>query len=199
MAIQYHVYANDGAGGPVDTVTPVATVSGLSWLSPALLPGSDWTWLVRAYDTVSGLEERNLTAKVRVKLDGSGNDVTNVPNPPRALSARPRAGGSLRVDWVYVANGQAAAPSGFRVWLTAGGSVDYGAAPAATVPAHGSNPIRRYSATLSGLTDGATYSVGVRSYNASGAETNTVALTVVGSSVPPADVQDLAGSAVSRG
>lgn len=199
MAIQYHVYANDGAGGPVDTVTPVATVSGLSWLTPTLLPDSDWTWLIRAFDTVSGLEEQNVVAKVRVKLDGSGNDVTAVPNPPRNLAARAKSGGTAVVDWAYVSAGQSGAPTGFRVWLTAGPTVNYAAAPAVTVPAVGNNPLRFYSAALSGLSDGVEYAIGVRAYNASGAETNTVAASVVGSSVPPADVQDLAGSAVSRG
>jgi len=198
MAIQYHVYENDGAGGPIDYSTPVATVSGLSWLSGTLAAGSDTSWGVRAYDTVSGLEEANLTATARVRLDAGGNDVTAVPNAPRAITTRAGAAGTAIVEWVYVAAGESAAPTGFRVWLTAGGTVNYAVSPAATVSAVGNGPIRTYSTTLSGLTDGATYSIGVRAYNATGEEPNETKATVVGSTVPPSNVTGLAGSAVTR-
>lgn len=183
MATQYRIYKNDGAGGPVDYGTIVATTSSLTYQPSALGLSSDNIFAVRTYDTVSTLEDKNTDARVRITVDGSGNDVTNRPKAPSGLTARATAAGGCKVEWAYDPNGQLGAPTSFKVWLTSGGSVNYAAAPAATVTYAAGTPV--FVASLTGLSDGVAYSVGVRATNASGDETNTVSVSVTGDSTAP--------------
>ena len=193
MATQYKVYKNDGSGGPVDYSTPIATTSSLSYVGSALALSSDTTFAVRTYDTVSGLEDANTDCRVRIVVDGSGNDVTNRPNAPIGVTVRLLAAGAIRVEWAYGAAGQAGAPTQFKVWATLGGSVNYAAAPNATVAYQAGR--LQYSATVPGLTGGSLYSIGVRSSNASGDETNTTAVQATPDSTAPSAPTGLAGSA----
>ncbi len=191
MATSYNVYANNSAGGPVDYSTVVANVSTLTYTTSALSFPSDTTFAIRATDGTH--EESNVDARVRIVLDSSGNDVGNIPNPVIAVSAIPTAGGSIRVDWAHVPSPTATNPTGFHVWATVGGVVNYAASPDATVawlPG-----LTRYSAVVSGLTGGAAYSVGVRAYSASGDDGNTILSPVTPLSSGPGNVDGLAGSA----
>lgn len=192
MATHYHVYASDGLGGPVDYSAAVATVSGLTWASPALAAGSRWTFAVRAFDTVSGLEESNLDARASVALDAARADVTGVPNPPTGLTARATAGGTARVTWAYNPGGQGGAPTGFRVYAGTP-AVGY-ATPAATVAYSAGSP--SFSATLAGLTDGAAYVVAVRSYNATAEEANTSTVTLTADATGPSQVPSLVATVI---
>ena len=193
MSLQYRVYRNDAAGGPVDLSSPVATVSGLTWTAPALTPPADVTYLVRAYDTVSGLEDDNGDARVRVVLDASGNDLTARPAPPSGLSVRATAGGTARVSWTH-ALARMPAPTGFKVYVGAG-SVSY-ASPAGTVAYSPGNPGKTYGFTLTGLTGGTLYRVGVRAYNGAGEEPNTESVPVTALSSGPSAVVSLAVTAI---
>lgn len=192
MATQYHIYANDGNGGPVDYTTAVATVDGLTYSPAALGAPSDNTFAVRASDTDSGLEETNTDVRVRIVIDGAGADISGLPNPPVHLAAHAAAGGAASVDWAYSPAGQGGRPTGFHVWLAAGGTVDYESPPAATVSYTGSilGPWL-FTAGLAGLTDGTLYTVGVRAYNGSGTEANTDTVQVTGKSSGPAEVDNL--------
>ena len=53
-----------------------------------------------------------------------------------------------------------------------------------------------FVANLSGLTDGTTYAIGVRSFNASGEEANTISLSVAADATGPRPVDSLAATAV---
>jgi hypothetical protein len=185
--IEYRVYANDGAGGPVDLTSPVATVSGLSWTSGPLGLPSDNTWLVHAYSPASGLEDLNADARVRVVLDPGGADVTARPNAPVGLSAVATAGGTLAVTWTYNPGGQGGSPTGFHVYLGTP-TPSYGT-PAATAPY--TAPGVAYRAALAGLADGVTYQVAVRAYNATAEEANTAVASAVASAAGPSPVDDL--------
>lgn len=88
MSIAFHVYGNGGSG-PIDYTTPIATTSSLAWTSGELAAGAMWKFGVRAFDTVSGLEEQNLDAAAVITLDAGGLDVSNRPAPPNALRAFP--------------------------------------------------------------------------------------------------------------
>jgi len=101
VGTSYHVYAGDGAGGPVDYATPLATVAGTTWASPPLAMPSDNKFAVRAFDDVTGLEESNVDAQVRIRVDAAGNDISGLPNAPLGLAARPTANGGARVTWAY--------------------------------------------------------------------------------------------------
>lgn len=192
--IQYRIYQNDGLGGPVDYSTVIATVAVLTWNTPPLPLSSDTTFAVRAVDTISGLEEQNVDARVRIRLDASGVDISALPNPPIHLGARATASGGAVISWQYNAGGQGGKPIGFRVYLNdgAGGAVAYGTV-IATVPYSTGRPT--FFATLSGLAPG-DYVVGVRAYNATGAESNTVVATFTASGAGPDPVEDLTATAI---
>lgn len=189
---QFHIYKNDGAGGPVDYTAPVATVSALTYAPAVPADGSDTTYAVRAFDPATGYEEDNTDATARLVLDAAGFDLTARPIAPDRVSARPVAGG-LVVTWT-AAPVPANPPTAFKVWTTPGGSVDYGSPPYATV---GAVPGRLcYTLAVAGLSPGSAWSVAVRATNAAGDEPNTVSVAVAVPASGPAAVDDLAGSAV---
>lgn len=195
MAITYRVYANDLRGGPVDYSAPAATVSGLSWDTPELPADADATFLVRSYDAGTGLEDQNSDARVRIRLDSAGRDLSRLPNAPAGLTATAKAGGAAVVHWLYLTAGQGSAPSGFHVYVGAGGTPDY-SSPACTTPYVPGSPGRVWSAPLSGLSEGVEYAVAVRAFNASGEEPNAATTTVVGSAAGPAAPVSLAATIV---
>lgn len=193
MAVEYRLYRNNGAGGPVDYTTVISTSSSLTFNTPAMAISSDNLFAVRARETTTSIEEDNVDQVVRIVVDGAGNNVTARPNAPTGVTATRKGSGGVRVAWVYSPAGEGGPPTEFRVWITAGSTVNYAAAPAATVAANGS---RWYSVDLTGLTNGQAYAVGVRSANAIGVELNTTATaTFTASTVGPAAVQNLTGSA----
>lgn len=192
MAIEYRVYSNDGAGGPVDYTTPIATTSGLTQATPALAPSSDTTFAVRARDTVTGIEERNLDARTRIILDAGGLNITDRPAPPSGLTARILPGPIVLVAWTHAVGAVGAAPSVFRVYVGSP-TPDYGTI-ALSVPW---GRLRgTFQGRLSGLAPG-TYQVGVRAYNAAGGEEgNTVVAEFTIPAAGPDPVEGLAGSAI---
>lgn len=195
MSISYHVYANTGAGDAVNYAAPVATVSGLNYQTSALAASSDWTFAIRAFDTVSGLEESNVDARTRVILDANGNDVSGRPTAPSGFAATISVNGSALsaiLVWQQLNPSGSAQPTSFRVFQSVGSSVDFSAAPVATIAYVGGRI--GYRTTLSGLVNGTQYSFAVRAANASGSETNTNAITLTASSVAPRSVQNLTGS-----
>jgi hypothetical protein len=110
-----------------------------------------------------------------------------------SLTATPTAGGGAHVAWQYSPAGQSAAPTGFHVYVNAGSppacTPD---SQAATVP-YGAG--RAFYADLSGLTDGTTYYVIVRAYNATAEEPNTNAATVTADATGPLPVRSLVATA----
>jgi hypothetical protein len=191
MSIHYNIYWNNGSGGAVDDSTPLATVAGLSWTSGALAPSSDATFLVRAVDTGTGLEEANTEATARVVTGPEGEDLSGLPGPPQSLSLAAAPGGGCRVSWAFAASSAAAAPAEFLVYLSPGGSVDY-SAPAASVPFMPGTV--GYSCVLAGPYPPSAHTAGVRSSNAAGAEANmstataALGLSAVSYALDPVDV-----------
>jgi len=193
--LRYRVYGNDMAGGPIDYSTILATTTSLTWDSPILPAGADASFLVRTYDTGTGYEDENVDARVRIRLDSAGNDLTVLPNAPTGLTAIARAGGTVDVSWVYNPGGQGSSPTGFHLYLGAG-SVDY-ASVAGVYPYERGSIGRNYTLRLSGLSDGTTYLIGVRSFNTSGEEPNTATVSVVGSTTGPDSVSTLTATVVN--
>lgn len=188
--ISYHLFKNDGAGGPIDYSTAWATTASLSIATSALALSSDNSFGCRAFDTVSGYEDTNVDARVRIVVGSGGVDVTKAPNAPVGLSAVPRASGTARVTWQYPRLGQPGKPTGFHVYLGTP-TVSY-TSPVATVAY--ADGVVSYAATLSGLTDDVVYQVGVRSYNVTVEEANVVVVSVVGDTDSPDPIDDLSGS-----
>jgi hypothetical protein len=165
MAIAYRIYSNGGSGGPVDYSAPVASTAGLTYTTGQLGLSTDTTFVVRAYDTVAGLEEANTDACVRVVVSAQGVDASGLPNPPHALSLSPVPQGGCRLSWAYAPAAPAGVPTGFRVYLTRGNAVDFGS-PVATA-SYTPGKVG-YSVTLAGPLDVSIYTAAVSSVNATG-------------------------------
>jgi hypothetical protein len=186
MNLLYRIYSNDGRGGIVNFSAPIATTPSLTYSTPPLAAGADTTFVVRAFDSDSGLEEANTDARVRIIVDANGNDVTSQPNAPRSLFARPTAAGGCLVSWIYSTNAQGGAPLGFNVYLSQGSTPNYSSFTA-TVPYLPG--VGAYACNLSGLINGTQYTISVRAYNSISVETNTSAVTsVVGDTIAPSQV-----------
>ena len=172
MAISYNIYANDGKAGDVDYSTPIASTSDLTFATGTLATPSDNTIAVRAFDTVSGIEEANTDARVRIILDASGNDITAQPNAVVGLSATPTVGGTCWVSWGYVPTGQGGAPSLFNVTLTTGTtpSTTNGTTPSTTnlvVSIAYLTGVAGYGCSLSGLAGNTPCTIAVQAVGAS--------------------------------
>jgi len=194
MSTEYHIYANTGAGDPINYSSVIATTASLTWTSGALAYPGTWMFGARAFDTVSTLEEANLDAAVKLILDSGGNDITSRPAPPLALRAFALAGAAIRVEWSYNTISPSIVPTGFHVYIGTP-TVSYGS-PAATVSFQ-SAIAGSFVANLTGLTSGDVYQIGVRAYNSTAEEPNTVTVTVTADSVGPAAVVSLAATAVA--
>ncbi len=182
MAISYNIYANDGQGGDVNYNTPIATTASQTYAIAQLGLPSDNTFAVRAFDTISGIEEANTDARVRIVIDQSGNDVTAQPNAVFGLTAIATAGGTCWVAWGYDTTGQGAPPSLFNVFLTAVGtsSPESPATTVAYLPG-----VAGYGWTLSGLESNTSYTIGVQALDASGTLTSPVATVAINYRVNP--------------
>jgi hypothetical protein len=218
MSVAYNVFVNDGMGGPVNYGSPIATISPSSiitastdafptdraptdfgplmatlaattWTSSALAFPGDYTFAVRAFDTVTGYEELNVDCRTRLILNSSGLDITAQPNAPTNVSAITTANGGVRVDWHYSPIGQNGAPTGFLVYMTAGSTPGYGGSPV-SVPYAVGQP--SFTTTFAGLTDATTYTVSVRATNATATEPNVTAFaTFIADATPPTVVDGL--------
>jgi hypothetical protein len=194
----YHIYSNTGAGDPINYASPVATITSpatTTWSSSALTHPGTWSFGVRAFDTVSGLEEENLDCSVTIVLDASGQDITNQPPAPVGLRAFATAGGAIRVEWISPPTTVVQQPQGFHVYFGTGGTPNY-ASPAATV-LFAAATANTFATNLTGLTDGITYTIGVRAYNAIAEETNTNTVTVTADATGPNAVVSLTAIATS--
>jgi hypothetical protein len=190
----YHVYSNTGSGDPINYATSVATtlISDTTWTSTALAAPGAWKFGVRAFD--SNGEEQNLDCAVTIVLDAFGNDITNQPLPPTGLRAFAMPGGSIRVEWYYPLTRGPTVPIGFNIYLGIGDAPNY-TTPAATV-LYSAGLFNVFVANIAGLSDGTTYAVGVRAYNGSGAEQNTIAVSVTADAIGPAAVDSLFATAI---
>lgn len=170
MAIQYRIYKSPDAGGPVDYSSVVATVtSGTTWATSPIPTGSDVTYAVRAFDTVTGLEERNVTATFRQRTGGSGQDLSAVPNAALAVAGVATGTTSAQVAWVFEPGAGTTPPTGFKVYASATAFTSTppsGLTPKATVAYVRGR--RHYTASATGLSPGTTYHVAVVPYNAAG-------------------------------
>lgn len=193
--LNYHIYANDGAGGQINYTSAVASTGGLSWTSGPLAAGGDYWWGVRTYSLATGLEEQNLDAAVEVVLDAAWVDVTRRPAPPTSLRASALAGGVVRVEWSDRRPAGVSRATGYRVYQGVG-SVDW-TTVAADVPAT-AGIAGSYSTQLGPLTDGVAYLFGVRAYNATASETNTTSVSATADATGPAAVDGFAVTLTSE-
>jgi|GEM_PF-2831436 len=190
----YHVYANEGDGGPIDYSTPVATIDGLEWTPPPLtFPGAH-RFGVRAFGSLSGLEERNVDAAVFIILEDAGKDITNRPAAPFGLRVRCESGGVVVTEWSHPGGARENRPTGFHVYT--GWPEPNHDAPAATVAAS-AEFAGSHMARLAGLPDGP-LAVAVRAFNAAAEEDNQSFVTVMVDGTPPGPVDGLTAQATDE-
>jgi hypothetical protein len=189
----YGVYGSPAADQPIPYGgSPLIQTQATSWTTALLSAPGAWSFGARAANNFG--EEQNLDCAVTIVLDSLGNDVTNRPSPPVGLRAFATAAGGIRVEWYYPPTRGAKAPTGFRVYIGAGGTPNYSTA-VATVPFDAAI-LNSFVANLSGLTDGTTYAIGVRAYNASGEEANTNTVSATADAAGPSAVTELTAIAV---
>lgn len=181
MTIVYRIYSNRGTGGPVDFTAPVATVPDLSYAGAVAL-STDTTLVVRAYDTVAGLEEANTDSRVRLVVGPDGVDVSGRPGPPHALSLSPAFGGGCRVNWAQSSGKALPRPDGFRVYLAVGGFADVSVVSGTVTYDAGR---LGYSLTLPGPLAPERYTAAVRSFNAIGESSIVTVTSSLGLSADP--------------
>jgi hypothetical protein len=192
--IEYHVYANTGAGDPINYDSPIDTTAGLTYTtSPLSYPGT-WSFAVRAFNWWG--EEKNVDCAVTIILDAMGQDISNEPLPPQSLRAFPTPGGGVRVEWYYPPTAGPKTPQGFHVYYGIG-AVYYGTVQA-TVLYGSSVAANIFVANLSGLTNGLTYFIGVRAYNVVAEEPNTKHVSVIPVTSGPTAVSNLAVVATAQ-
>jgi hypothetical protein len=190
--LEYHIYANSGIGDPIDYSTPIATTGLLTWTSsPLAFPGT-WRFGVRAFD--SGGEEENLDCAITLILDAGGNDITFRPTAPIGLRAFPTAGGGIRVEWAFNTINPKVVPTGFHVYIGTGGTPNYAIVKATVLFA--TAIAGTFVANLAGLTNGTTYTIGVRAYNGVAEEPNTNTVTCTADSSGPSAVVSLTATAI---
>ncbi len=174
MAISYHVYSNDGQGGAIDYTKVVATIPAASasplgsFLVGPLASPSDNSYAVRAFDDVSGVEEANTDARVRVVIDAQGRNVSAQPNPVVGLTVRWTVGETCLVSWGYPSAGQGGAPTRFDVSAS---PVATSANPGVAIPTTQSVVFlpgtSGYGCRLDGLATTLDWTVGVRAVGSS--------------------------------
>ncbi len=174
MAIAYRIYSNSGLGDPINYSTPIAQVSSPTFTTQSLPAPGDYLFGIRAVDTTTNLEEANTNVRLRLVLDAAGNDITQRPNPPFALSVRPSTQG-VHVSWCHRTSSPAAPPIGFRVYVGLDPMVDY-TKPAAVVT-YSPGPLLQ-TAEITNLSPGQKYRMSVRAYNAFDEEKNTQVATI---------------------
>lgn len=119
----YRIYSNHANGGPVDYSAPLATVTALSCVCGPLPVSSDSTFVVHAFDQVSLKEEANTDARIRLRLDSQGQDISDQPAVVDSLTVVPSLGGGGRVSWTFVSAIGAVSPSTFTLNLYDGQTI----------------------------------------------------------------------------
>ncbi len=187
MAISYHVYSNDGQGGAIDYTTVVATIPAASatpfgsFSAAPLASPSDNSYAVRAFDDVSGVEEANTDARVRVVIDAQGRDISSQPNAVVGLAVRWTVGETCLVSWGYTSAGQGGAPTRFDVSAS---PVATSTNPGVAIPATQSVVFvpgtAGYGCRLDGLVTASDWTVEVRAVGASEAMISPLASVSLG-------------------
>jgi hypothetical protein len=189
----YNVYGAPAAGQPIAYGgSPLSQTQATSFTTALPSAGAAWSFGARAANNCG--EEQNLDCAVTIVLDSLGNDATNRPPAPVGLRAFATPAAGARVEWHYPPTRGVTAPTGFRIYIGIGGIPNY-SAPSVTVP-FDAVILNSCSAELSGLTDGVTYAIGVRAFNAWGEEANMSTVSVTADARGPSSVASLSATAI---
>lgn len=130
MSGGYNLYRGQGVGAPIDPANPVgaagasaASISNFSWRPHRT---EDTYGYVVAAIGGGGVESAPSHPTRIAEFDVTGGLIGLRPNSPTGLTVTPLAAGRFELGWIYISEGQEAAPSLFRVYTdNASGPVDY--------------------------------------------------------------------------
>lgn len=188
--IKYRIYKGDSAGGPVNYDSPVATVATPGYATPNLPAPSRTKYGVRAFDTATGMEERNRDVALEIVIDAAGRDVSRRPAAPVGVTIEPAPSGTVAARWRYLPRPGTPDPDQFNVYISIGGATEFGE-PARIIPFVPG--VLDYRVLADGMEPGATYSVVVTAAVTSGGESEAQAVVAVVKSGPPRNVSRLTG------
>lgn len=138
----------------------------ISIINQALPPSTVWHYIRRQVSDC-GIESVDSPVCI-VTVDSEGDILGAVPNEPTAAATEQLAGGKFKLRWRYLPTGQEILPTGFYIYIDAGGGFDFDN-PIATVTYHRSIENSWVSAAF---THGQTYKFCIRSYAANAGETD---------------------------
>jgi hypothetical protein len=190
VAIVFRVYGSTPAappGNPIDYTTIIATVTTApwTWTGPTITAGTIARYAVRAYDTLSGIENPDIASEVSAAPLADGSDPLAKPPAPTSTSAAATLGGHAIISWSIAMVARSRWPTGFHIYAGVG-TPSY-TSPIATVPTrpYEGLSVTKYVATITGLTGGSTYAVAVRGYSAAGEGPSGPIALVVASTAGP--------------
>ena len=206
---------------------PVAIVQSLEWTSGTLAVPGVWGFGVRAADAngeernldaaisisinAAGLDISNVpaapvglrafaTTDAGIRVEWTTSPAAGAKKPAgfhvyigtaKTTSARPAAQpGRIQPGGLFMQPGYSGSPA-----AVGAPTPDY-STPRVTVAADAAI-LGSYQANLSGLSDSTTYAIGVRAYNASGEESNTVIVTVTADGTGPLPVSGLTATPIA--
>ena len=132
----------------------------------ALPPSTIWHYIRRQVSDC-GLESADSPACI-VTINSDGDMLGASPNEPTDTVIEQLAGGKFRLRWRYLPTGQEILPTGFKIYIDAGGGFDFDN-PIAIVSYHRSIENGWISEAY---THGQTYKFCIRSYAAGAGETD---------------------------
>lgn len=99
------------------------TIRTFSWVEHP----SNTTHLYRLFPVGGGGVENTLDATTaEVAIEDLGGWRGRVPNAPTDLRLRPMSGGRFLLEWTYLPEGEAIAPSQFNIYTNEGDQIEYG-------------------------------------------------------------------------
>lgn len=196
----YRIYHNNGSGN-IDYGTIRKTIPYGSTTFTLNIGSGSWKVAIRAYN--ASHEEDNIDVVTEFRITGSpAKLLTNPPNIPIGLYAKPAQNGTIALECNYYGIGEKTKGTSINFYRNNGadGEINYGAAIAsAAIPGHirGENIIVSITATTPPLTNGKTYIFAAKSVNIDGSESEASSTaTATADSSSPLEVQGLTGEAV---
>jgi len=150
-------------------------------------------WFGVRSSNADGLESKTIDAEVRLELDADGQEVPARPAPVESLEAAGAGGGTVRLQWLALAEAGQAAPDVFCVYSNGGsGEVDFNTPLGEVAHVEG---LRQYEWTSDAFDDGLTVTFAVRAEtDAGGVDADPPEIEIEIDAAPPAAVGFLAAA-----
>jgi len=187
--VEIHVFR--GQDGIIDYSNRIAVMTAddteLTLPNQDLPPNTIWHYVRKAYSRCC-CKYSEPSPPCIVIIDANGNMIGAMPNAPTNLVAEPIFGGKIRLRWRYSRYQQEVPPTGFHIYMAAGGGFDF------------SEPLDSLEYQFRGefkwisdaMTHGNKYKFCVRSYRDDAGESqNRNYVTAIADSMGPEPIENL--------